>query len=102
MKLLLAMSSGVVDPVVVIGIQRTATMTAIQDYTRLKADTDPHDLPWLLHIDRLILRAEAELRWLDRVEERLGEPSLADRTRPNAAHHPDQTRITTVPTGEAT
>lgn len=74
MKLLLAMASGVIDPAIVIGIQRNATMSAIQDYTRLKADTDAGDLAWLLHIDRLILRAEAELRWLDRVEERLAVP----------------------------
>lgn len=71
MKLLLAMSSGVVDPMAVIGVQRDATMTSIQDYTRAKADADEQDLAWLLHVDRLILRAEAELRWLDRVEERL-------------------------------
>ncbi|MEX2323149.1 MAG: PadR family transcriptional regulator [Acidimicrobiia bacterium] len=71
MKLLLAMSAGVVDPLAVISVQRNATMSGLQDYTRLKSDADPADLAWLLHVDRLILRAEAELRWLDRVEERL-------------------------------
>lgn len=71
MKLLLAMSSGVVDPALVIQTQRESTMGSIQDFTRLKSRTDRGDLPWLLHIDRLILRAEAELRWLDRVEDRL-------------------------------
>lgn len=98
MKLLLAMSSGVVDPADVIDTQRNSTMSAIQDYTRLKADTDPGDLAWLLHIDRLILRAEAELRWLDRVEERLGQPSPAERIRAKATLHEDTK--TTVLTGE--
>ncbi len=86
MKLLLAMASGVIDPAIVIAIQRNATMSAIQDYTRLKADTEATDLAWLLHIDRLILRAEAELRWLDRVEERLA----ASDPRPGGAMAADQ------------
>ena len=91
MKLLLAMSSGVVDPIEVIAIQRDATMAAIQDYTRLKARTDADDLAWLLHIDRLILRLlEAELRWLDRVEDRLGQPGAAERSRIPATRDHDQ------------
>ncbi len=71
MKLLLAMVADVVNPLEVLAIQRNATMTTLQDYTRLKADTPADDLAWLLHLDRLILRGEADLRWLERVEERL-------------------------------
>jgi len=102
MKLLLAMASGVVDPVEVIAIQRDATMAAIQDYTHLKARTDVADLAWLLHIDRLILRAEAELRWLDRVEDRLGQPEAALRNRISAKHdhNDDQEPETTASQGE--
>lgn len=95
MKLLLAMSSGVVDPAKVIATQRQSTMAAIQDFTRLKSKTDPGDIPWLLHIDRLILRAEAELRWLDRVEARLGQTPT--RARKPRQVHTDQA---TVPSGE--
>lgn len=87
MKLLLAMSAGVVDPMAVISVQRNATMSGLQDYTRLKADADPMDLAWLLHVDRLILRAEAELRWLDRVEERL--VSNSGNARPTGTDGPE-------------
>jgi DNA-binding PadR family transcriptional regulator len=100
MKLLLAMASGVVDPVEVIAIQRDATMAAIQDYTRLKTRTDADDLAWLLHIDRLILRAEAELRWLDRVEDRLGQPVAAQRNRISAKHDHDQESDTSASQGD--
>jgi len=69
MKLLLTLASGVADPQRVIDTQRRSTMQALQDYTRLRTDGDRTDFPWQLHIDRLIFRTEAELRWLDRVEE---------------------------------
>lgn len=84
MKLLLALAAGVADPETVIATQRGATMTALQDYTRLREETDEHELAWELLLDRLIIRADAELRWLDRVEERL-------------ANRPDTVG---VPTGE--
>jgi DNA-binding PadR family transcriptional regulator len=73
MKLLLTLASGVVDPQQVIDTQRRATMQSLQDYTRLRSDSDRADVPWQLHIDRLILRSEAELRWLDRVEDRMAQ-----------------------------
>ena len=71
MKLLLTLSSGVVDAQTVIDTQRRATMQMLQNYARLRVDSERHDFPWQLHIDRLTFRAEAELRWLDRVEERM-------------------------------
>ena len=72
-KLLVAMVAGVVDPHAVVDAQRVATLTALQDYTRLKSDADPGaDMAWLLQVERLVMQAEAELRWLDRVEDRLG------------------------------
>lgn len=79
-KLLLAMVAGVVDPHLVVDAQRRATLTALQDYTRLKADASTDDgegeptaqeVAWALQLERLIMQAEAELRWLDRVEDRL-------------------------------
>ena len=91
MKLLLTLFAGVADPLAVVDTQRAATMTALQDLHRLKQETDPDDLPWLLHLDRLILRAEAELRWLDLVEDRVPER----RRRPAAVHEPAETEEVT-------
>lgn len=72
MKLLLVLSGrGGADPATVVAVQRAATMTALQDYTRLKADGDVDDVAWTLQLERLVMLAEAELRWLDRVEDRL-------------------------------
>ena len=72
MKLLFAVAGhGGADPATVVAVQRAATMTALQDYTRLKADTPRDDPAWLLQLERLAMIAEAELRWLDRVEDRL-------------------------------
>ena len=71
LKVLMAMVSGVSDPRRVVEKQRGSTMTLLQDYTTLKAGASDHDLAWQLYLDRLILNAEAELRWLERVEARL-------------------------------
>jgi DNA-binding PadR family transcriptional regulator len=71
MKLLLTIATSAADPSNVVGIQRSATMRSLQDYTHLREETNESDLVWELHLDRLIIRSEAELKWLDRVEERL-------------------------------
>lgn len=71
MKLLLAVAAGTGDPHRIIEVQRASTMGDLQDYTRLRAETDRRDLAWMLHLDRLALRSEAELKWLDRVERHL-------------------------------
>lgn len=90
MKLLLAMVADVIDPLHVLAIQRDATMTTLQDFTRLKAETAEDDLAWLLHLDRLILRAEADLRWLERVEERLSARIAVAADVPAAQEEPRQ------------
>lgn len=71
MKLLLALAAGVTDPQEIIDVQRRATMAALQDYTMLRTQAEPEAIAWQLHVDRLAIHAEAELRWLDRVEGRL-------------------------------
>ncbi|MEX0796262.1 MAG: PadR family transcriptional regulator [Acidimicrobiia bacterium] len=71
LKVLMAMVSGASDPRRVVERQRGATMTLLQDFTTLKAGDSNDDLAWQLYLDRLILSAEAELRWLERVEARL-------------------------------
>lgn len=76
-KLALAVTVPGVDVAAVIQRQRTATMKALQDYTRLKRagraarPTEPVDLAWSLVLDSLVFDAEAEVRWLDHCEARL-------------------------------
>jgi DNA-binding PadR family transcriptional regulator len=73
-KLAIAVTLPGVDVATLVQRQRTATMTALQDYTRLKrtAGTDqPADLAWSLVLDSLVFAAEAEIRWLDHCEARL-------------------------------
>ena len=79
-KLALAVTVPGVDVGAVIQQQRSATMTALQDYTRLKrqasaapaAGSDGSaELAWGLVLDSLVFAAEAEIRWLDHCEARL-------------------------------
>lgn len=98
MKLLLAMVAGVVDPAEVVEAQRVATLVALQDYTRLKADADTGEVAWALQLERLVMQADAELRWLDRVEDRLalhherpaGPAAVANDRVPDGAHTPGE------------
>ena len=74
-KLALAVTVPGVDVARVVQQQRTATLRALRDYTKVKAraaqDDSPGELAWLLVVDALIFQAEAEVRWLDACEERL-------------------------------
>ena len=74
-KLAMAVTVPGVDVRAVVQGQRTATIRALQDYTRLKARATeaprPADLAWLLVLDSLVFAAEAEVRWLDHCEARL-------------------------------
>jgi DNA-binding PadR family transcriptional regulator len=87
-KLALAVTVPGVDVGLVIQRQRTATMAALQDYTRLKrggraaAPVDTGDMAWSLVLDSLVFAAEAEIRWLDHCESRLRRATLG---RPAAA-----------------
>jgi DNA-binding PadR family transcriptional regulator len=76
-KLALAVTVPGVDVGTVIQRQRTATMAALKDYTRLKRagraanPARPDDMAWSLVLDSLVFAAEAEIRWLDHCEARL-------------------------------
>ena len=76
-KLAIAVTVPGVDVGRVIQQQRTATMAALQDYTRLKrggraaSPEDRADMAWSLVLDSLVFGAEAEIRWLDHCESRL-------------------------------
>jgi len=68
-KLALAITTPGVDVRAVMQTQRTATMRALQEYTRLKTgEPNPADLAWRLVLDAMIFQTEAEVRWLDHCE----------------------------------
>ncbi|WP_205472629.1 PadR family transcriptional regulator [Nocardioides sp. SYSU D00038] len=69
-KLALAVTVPGVDVGTVIQQQRSATIRALQDYTRLKRQ-EPLDLAWSLVLESLVFAAEAEVRWLDHCEARV-------------------------------
>lgn len=71
-KLALGVTLPGVDVVGLIQAQRSATVTHLQDLTRLKRDAlDNGDLPWELVLERSIFTAEAQVRWLDHMESRV-------------------------------
>lgn len=81
-KLAMAVGAPGVDIRAVIQAQRHATLRAMQDYTRLKAqalvavesgdgEKARDDVAWLLVLEQLIFQTEAEARWLDHSESRL-------------------------------
>jgi DNA-binding PadR family transcriptional regulator len=81
-KLALAVTTPGVDVVSVVQTQRSATMSALQELTRLKVRAgggdggDGGDLAWSLVLDSLVFRAEAEIRWLDHCEARVARAAL--------------------------
>jgi DNA-binding PadR family transcriptional regulator len=83
-KLAIAVTVPDVDVAAIVQRQRTATVRALQDYTRLKRKGSPdesqHDLAWSLVLDSLIFAAEAEVRWLDHCESRLARSSYERQT----------------------
>ncbi|HWM56680.1 MAG TPA: PadR family transcriptional regulator [Pseudonocardia sp.] len=70
-KVALAVTTPGVDARAVVQAQRTATVRHLQELTRLKATAGDEDIAWLLVLDSMIFRAEAEVRWLDHSETRL-------------------------------
>ena len=80
-KLALAVTVPGVEVGTVIQQQRSATIAALQDYTRLKRGRpanpdDPAEMAWSLVLDSLVFAAEAEVRWLDHCEARLRRAQL--------------------------
>ena len=77
-KLVFALRSGRADVTAVVQRQRAATVRALQDITRLKAEAESRgDLAWLLMLDALVFQGEAEARWLDMCEARLARENIA-------------------------
>lgn len=80
-KLALAATLPGVDVAAVIQTQRRASLAQLQELNRAKyagADDDgPEELAWTLVVDALIFQAEAEVRWLDHIEQRLAQHPVA-------------------------
>ena len=71
-KVPLAVAAGDLDMTSMIQRQRSASVAQLQAYTRRKAQADPdRDLSFLILLDALIFRTEAEIRWLDASEARI-------------------------------
>lgn len=71
-KVLLAVAAGDVDVTALLQRQRRASVEQLQAYTRRKAKADPQrDVAFLILLDALIFRAEAEIRWLDACDARI-------------------------------
>jgi DNA-binding PadR family transcriptional regulator len=84
-KLAMAAELPEADLHAVVQAQRTDTMRALQDYTRLRRSHDDatEGLAWPIVLDSLIFATEAEIRWLDACEQRLTRHAAgrgADRT----------------------
>jgi DNA-binding PadR family transcriptional regulator len=73
-KVAIAVTLPGIDLGAMIQRQRSATISALRDYTRLKTRQEgagPESLAWSLVLDSLIFAAEAEVRWLDHTEARV-------------------------------
>jgi DNA-binding PadR family transcriptional regulator len=77
-KVLLAVAAGDIDVTALLQRQRRASVEQLQAYTRRKAKANPQsDVAFLILLDALIFRTEAEIRWLDACDARIGSLSAA-------------------------
>jgi DNA-binding PadR family transcriptional regulator len=77
-KVLLAVAAEDVDVTDLLQRQRRASVEQLQAYTRRKAQADPdRDLAFLVMLDALIFRTEAEIRWLDAADARITQRARA-------------------------
>lgn len=74
LKLMLALVSGAVDPYRLLNTQRTVLYRELHAITNQRARTDPNrELAKVLLLNKVAMRLEADLRWLDMTEARLDE-----------------------------
>jgi DNA-binding PadR family transcriptional regulator len=95
-KLALAVTVPGVDVGAVIQRQRSATITAMQDLTRLKKAGDG-DLSWTLVLESMRYQLEAEVRWLDHCEATLARAARDRAPVPDQASHPAKAATTGAP-----
>lgn len=70
LKVLLQQTAGLGDATALIWKQRQGHLAALNQLTRLRSDPEIDDITGLL-LDGVILRMEADLKWLDLCEERV-------------------------------
>ena len=76
LKLMLAIAVEEGDPRKVIYIQRANLYKELHSITGQRSQIDPRsELAYILFLDRVVMRLEADLRWLEMVEARLDEIS---------------------------
>ena len=81
-KVLLAVAAGDIDVTALLQRQRRASIEQLQAYTRRKAKADPErDVAFLILLDALIFRTEAEIRWLDACDARIRNQSASAATK---------------------
>jgi DNA-binding PadR family transcriptional regulator len=81
-KVLLAVAAGDIDVTALLQRQRRASVEQLQAYTRRKAKADPkQDTAFLILLDALIFRTEAEIRWLDACDARIRHLAAAAATK---------------------
>ena len=71
MRVLIAAAADLDHALAIIRQQRIAAMEHLQALTARKVAASGADLPTRLHLDRIVLLAESEIRWLDMAEQRL-------------------------------
>lgn len=102
MKVLLALATGQAPTLEVLASQRAAAMATLQSLTKMKAEavgSQPEPLAWRLHLDRMVLLVEAELKWLDLAEQRLmAHPSTSHEASSTTSTSPAETPTTGVNT----
>jgi DNA-binding PadR family transcriptional regulator len=81
-KIALALHTPGLDVAAVLAAQQAATLQTLRELTRLKATADESgDDAWLIVIDLMIFRAEAEVRWLDHSAARVAETARRARAK---------------------
>jgi len=78
LKVLMAAATAVVPAVDVISRQRAKATETLQALGAMRAQGATESLAWRLHLDRMILLAESEIRWLELAEQRVEAAAMAD------------------------
>ena len=91
-KLAVAVTLPGVDAAEVIETQRRASRARLRELRDAAVGDDPEELPRALVVDAMALAAEAELRWLDRVEQRLAAHPRHSLERELSTSHPKRGR----------
>lgn len=72
LKLMICLATGQADPLRLIQVQRTRLYQELHQMTALRSHTQPRTaLAQILLLDKVVMHLEADLRWLDMVEQRL-------------------------------